>query len=490
MKVDLKKYKVFGICFVISVLFLMIFSYSSSPLYDTYGGDSSIFMLIGKGILNDKVPYLDLFDHKGPLLFFIEALGQSIIPDRLGIFILQIINLTVCLIFLNKISNLFISSKKSIISVLSFILILIMTMRNGNISEEYSLIFIIISLYLALKYYLSESIEHNYRYAFIYGICFISLFLIKMNSIIPISMIIFIILLDLIFKKQYKNILINALAFIGGVAVILIPISIYFIYHGALYEMIYGTLLFNFKYMGVGTGKLALINLIAQQMMTLLPTIIPSIAIVLLYRKDKKYRLIIFIIAFSISFYFTINTGHKYIYYHVLNAIPFSLGVMLIIKYFEVSKNTYKLIKLSLTFIITMSITLYAYIGRDIVSILKAQSKSTYNVEAKELADNIPINERNDVLGYNTSSQWFMATDILPITRFYTNQDWWNLFDNIVTTEIEELLLNNSPKWIIVPNIEDIQDDEIKEIIKNNYILIDNNNTGQLYNIKDYTDIN
>lgn len=490
MKIDFRKYKVYGVYSIIAALFLMIFSYSSSPLYDTYGGDSSIFMLIGKGILNGKVPYLDLFDHKGPLLFFIEALGQSIIPDRLGIFILQIANLTLCLIFLSKISNLFISSKKSIIPILSFILILMITMRNGNISEEYSLIFIIISLYLALKYYLSESIEHNYRYSFIYGICFMSLFLIKMNAIIPIAMIVFIILVDLILKKQYKNIFMNALAFIGGLAVVLIPISIYFIYHDALYEMIYGTLLFNFKYMGVGTGRLPLINLIAQQMMTLLPTIIPSIAIVLLCRKEKKCRLIVFIIAFSISFYFTINTGHKYIYYHVLNAIPFSLGVMLLIKYFEVNKNSYKFIKLSLIFITSMSITLYAYIGRDILNILKSQSESTYNIEAKELADNIPINERNDVLGYNTSSQWFMATDILPITRFYTNQDWWNLFDNIVTTEIEALLINNTPKWIITPNVEDIQDKDIKEIIKNDYILIYSNNTGQLYNIKDYTDIN
>ena len=282
----------------------------------------------------------------------------------------------------------------------------------------------------------------------------------------------------------------NAVAFIGGVAVILIPISIYFIYHGALYEMIYGTLLFNLKYMEVGIRKLPLIKLMAQQIMTLLPTIIPSIVIVLLYRKDRKYRLIIFIIAFSISFYFSINTGHRYIYYHMLNAIPFSLGIMLLIRYFEVNKNINKLIKLSLIFMITMSISLYIYLGRDLFQRLRYQIKTTYNVEAKELANNIPINERNDVLGYNTSSQWFMATDILPITRFYTNQDWWNLFDSIVTTEIEEVLINNRPKWIITYNVEDIQDDEIKEIIKNNYILIDSNNTGQLYNIKDYTDIN
>ena len=53
--------RLYLIYFLISVIFLSIFSYSSSPLYDSYGGDSSIFMLIGKGILNGKVPYVDLF---------------------------------------------------------------------------------------------------------------------------------------------------------------------------------------------------------------------------------------------------------------------------------------------------------------------------------------------------------------------------------------------------------------------------------------------
>lgn len=485
----MRKYRVYGIYLFMSILYLLIFSYSSSPLYDTYGGDSSIFMLIGKGILDGKVPYLDLFDHKGPLLFFIQALGQSIISDRLGIFIFQIINLTLCLIILHKISNLFISNKKSFITSVSFFIILIMTMRNCNISEEYSLIFILSSLYLSLKYYLSEAIEHNYKYSIVYGICSMSLFLIKMNVIIPIGVIVITIVINLMIKKKYKNILINGLAFILGMSIIMIPICIYFIYHGALYEMIYGTILFNLKYMGVGTGKLPLINFIAQQTVTLLPAIIPSISIILIYKNNKKYKLITVIIAFSISFYFTINTGHKYIYYHVLNAIPFSLGIILLIKYFEITKNKikdkYKLAKLILIGTVTASVLLYVYIGRDIFTILHSQSNSTYNFEAKQLADNIPAYERNSVLGYNTPSQWFMATDILPVTRFYTNQDWWNLFDEVVTDEVQELLDNNPPQWIVTPDLENIQNEYIKKFIESNYLLIESNDVGELYTINE-----
>ena len=57
-----------------ATLFLLIFSWSTSPLYQTYGGDSPFFQIIGLGITQGKVPYVDLFDHKGPVPFFMNAL--------------------------------------------------------------------------------------------------------------------------------------------------------------------------------------------------------------------------------------------------------------------------------------------------------------------------------------------------------------------------------------------------------------------------------
>ena len=38
------------------------------------GGDS-IFMYVAQGILEGEVPYLDRWDHKGPLLYLINAVG-------------------------------------------------------------------------------------------------------------------------------------------------------------------------------------------------------------------------------------------------------------------------------------------------------------------------------------------------------------------------------------------------------------------------------
>lgn len=485
-KINTRLYPVY---LILAIIFLSVFSYSTSPLYNSYGGDSSIFMLIGRGILDGKVPYVDLFDHKGPILFFIESFGQWIIRERTGIFIIQIVNLFICLFTIHKISELFIPRNKIIIVILSFLTIIGITLRNGNISEEYSLSFLLITIYLSICYFKQKSQTHKPLYAFIYGICFMSLFLIKMNNIIPIAAVVFVILVDLIIKKDYKNVIENAVGFIAGILIVLTPICIYFISKDAIYEMIYGTILFNFKYMEIENAKLPLINTLAVQFMTILPSIVLIILGVKLYYKKYNWINILFISVVSLSFYLTINMGHRYIYYHVINAIPFSLGVMLFIVYILKirikfnGKIYYKKI-IPIIGLIFIDMLLYAYIGRDVVSILSTQSKSTYNIEARELGSIIPNKDKESVLGYNTSSQWFLANDILPCTRFYTNQDWWNKFDKIVCKEINELLDNNSPKWIIVSDIDNIQNEDVKNKILSNYELIDENSTGSLYKYK------
>lgn len=72
------KHKSIIFSFLGSTIFLLIFSWSTSPLYLTYGGDSLFFQIIGLGITQGKIPYVDLFDHKGPVPFFMDALGYSL----------------------------------------------------------------------------------------------------------------------------------------------------------------------------------------------------------------------------------------------------------------------------------------------------------------------------------------------------------------------------------------------------------------------------
>ena len=78
-----QKWLIFLLLLAIAVGFTLVFSVSTSPLYPKYygatelidGGDSLQFQQIGKGWLEGKVPYRDMFDHKGPIIFLLICWG-------------------------------------------------------------------------------------------------------------------------------------------------------------------------------------------------------------------------------------------------------------------------------------------------------------------------------------------------------------------------------------------------------------------------------
>ena len=54
--------------------------------------DSTIFYIIGKGMKHGFVPYIDLIDHKGIYIFFINYLGALISEyNHIGMFIVHLL---------------------------------------------------------------------------------------------------------------------------------------------------------------------------------------------------------------------------------------------------------------------------------------------------------------------------------------------------------------------------------------------------------------
>lgn len=96
-----KRIFLFGIVSTTAVLFLMLFSYSTSPCFPwSFGWDSAFFQLVGRGMAEGKVPYRDFFDMKGPWLFLIQYLGNLV--GEYGVFLLQCIALVVELLLCIK----------------------------------------------------------------------------------------------------------------------------------------------------------------------------------------------------------------------------------------------------------------------------------------------------------------------------------------------------------------------------------------------------
>jgi hypothetical protein len=486
MLVNKKEYLLYLLFVITSTVFLYFFSYGTSPFFPTYGGDSEIFILVGKAITQGKILYKDIFDHKGPILFFINALGYKIAGIN-GIFFLQIINLTLIQILVFRISQLFIKSKLiSLIPVSSIFILFAYSIDDGNVSEEYSIPFVLLSLYLFVKYMITEKKEHPSLYAFIYGFCLGVIALIRLNNGVAIGCIVLAIVIQLITQKHYKNLYQNAIAFIGGLIVIFLITSIYFIVNNSFSDFIYATFTFNFKYShSYPKPPFFSAGEIKNHIITLLPILLLFVS-TFIYRKKLNNTFIISCLLIGLLTFVAISIGGALLHYQMLNIVPLVLAIIISILIIR-DNTTNQPVR---TLIISLCILLglfYTYKSRKIIYTYKDSYNLSelYNSRAirmnKQLVNQIiPINERNSVFGYNVRSYWFLETDILPSYKYFTNQELWVMVDKDEVYEgINEYLTKTPPKWIVLPKyhliswMKGVDDNPIlKELLENDYHMI------------------
>lgn len=240
----------------VSALFVILFSYSTSPLYPNYygwdyGGDSAQFLTVGKAWAEGLVPYRDIFDHKGPIIFFVDMLGFSLFGSKSGIAIFQIISLAFFSYAIYKISTLWRTVPLyGIFSVLLSLSFLKIVYLNGNTVEEYCLPFIGFSIYYIVSYLSNDSVntDHPARYAFLYGVTFSVGLMTRITNVTMVCLGVLVITCILIYKRNFLNLLQNAIAFIVGFLVIFLPFYLYFSLQGATTDFWFSVLLFNMEY--------------------------------------------------------------------------------------------------------------------------------------------------------------------------------------------------------------------------------------------------
>jgi len=216
------------------VAFLLLMSASTSPLYSDFcDGDSSIFMLIGKAISQGKDVYTDYFDHKGPILFYLNALGFYLTGDKTGVFIIQCIFLSLTAIFMYKTARIFTKTLGSFICVIISILAFASTISDGNLSEEYCMLFCMIPIYLSVRFMTkTPDAPHNGKYMYIYGICFALCAFTRINNGFMICGIVLISLVTDFIHDRAKIAVKNIIYFIAGLLTVTIPICIFFLVNG------------------------------------------------------------------------------------------------------------------------------------------------------------------------------------------------------------------------------------------------------------------
>ena len=306
-------------------VFVLLSASWVSPLFkDSYGYDSSWYSMMGRAITQGMVPYRDYFDLKGPVFFFIEAIGQLFRHGRVGIFIIECIAASISCIFIWKTCRLYVKPWQALIVMLLTGFVAVSPFWGGNTCEEYMLPFNYACIYLTLKYLKDERYEEYFLPSLIFGISFSVMVLSKVPTCAPMAAAAVTVLIVLIMKKQTRHLPGIIGYFMLGFLMIFIPVCVYFLLHGAFKDFIYAAFIFAYKR---GTDYYETFSwdweskLIICYCSFIASLIIPT-------RKSGEHYLRIFGIAISLVTWAFLHLGTPYDYYFLLTMPCFIYMVM------------------------------------------------------------------------------------------------------------------------------------------------------------------
>ncbi len=443
--------------------------------------DCMIFNTIGKFWEEGKVPYIDLFDHKGPLIFFINMLSWKFFHCEQGTLFFQIFSIFVMLIFLFKIAKLEVKSNwKCLFFTVITLLFLGLIYSGGNMTEEYCLPFITASLYFTLVYlkkYVDDKVtKHSIKYAFVYGISFAVCFLTRVTNAVGICVGILLILIILIKEKEGKNIFENALGFLIGFLAIFVPFAVYFAKKNAFYEMLEGTILFNLKYATnsaswlQGEVSMYTVRLYLQHFF---PSYMIFIVGLLKFKKEKN-AIGIFYILLGIFETILFMTG-RLLQHYAMICLPNLLLIVLELEKSKISKN-YKVVVYSFMIIGCLGISIKRYIKRIV------PDHSAY----ESLMVQIPETEKESFIAVDVSFRAiYERYDVCPYYKYFVLQDFQASNSEKLYQQMYDTFLNGHVKWILFGG--NLEESFMKTIVKERYdVVAQEESIGiTLYRMKD-----
>jgi len=206
--------------------------------------DSGIYLYIGSELLKGKTIYSEVWEHKPPFIFYINALGLLLgCGSPWGVWGIEI-----AFLFLTLLIS-YLAMRKSLGAVIAFLLsaaafLAVFLYMSGNFTEEYALLF----QALILFFFLRDQHDHKKPAVFfLLGILTGIVFNIKQTYIDLSAAIVILILLTMVFTKhwrEFKHLLAMALGFLLTNLLVLLLMAA----QGALKGWWQTAYLFNFAY--------------------------------------------------------------------------------------------------------------------------------------------------------------------------------------------------------------------------------------------------
>lgn len=481
VRMDLSKGILLLSSLVVASLYVLLLSNAGSPLFPYMHVDNSIWAVIGRGITEGRVPYLDLYDHKGPLLFFMYGLGFFISDGKLGLYIVEVLVATCILASSFCIARLFLNPRNSLFAMFAVLLWYWGTMQGGAGCEEFSLPFVMIPMYLILKYFMRGGDARIFPcwLSFLIGFCGGTLVMIRMNNAAILCAMAIVLLLFRFRQVSLVAMLVSLGQMTLGLMLAILPFYAYFLYHGAVDYFILGCFIHNFIYAAHGSASWA-----ASDWLHYCWRILPAPVLLLLvwreWRLDQIPRMLLFLIwSGTLLVCFLHIGGRSYYHYYQTFTPVFLLAVCMLIRYWdEVSAKRFlpvyykKAVRLISIFLLITPYIWPGYVSgvRFVASFagyIRATGVDRYRQSACELARYIPKEDRDRVWGVDIPSEIFLYMNITPCHRYFVFPTFFRKLVPQIDREIDLFLRNEPPTYIIATD-----DCSLKEFLHEYYDVV------------------
>lgn len=279
----------------------LLFCQANSPLYgyNDYS-DLAIYTVIGRALRNGQVLYRDVFDHKGPIFFF---LSQIFYYNETTAWIVDILTFSIQALYLYKQLRIFKSARDSLHCTIFIMQCHLMILWEAGQPEQVFMQLIYVQLYLLLAK------ENDIKTWAIFGTMVSYVFYTKINIVLFwVPMFVYLAYKSLKQRKLIKNIVAGLIPFIIQQGIVFG----YFIKHKALNEFIHSYFILNINYQDTSSKIVFTITQFVIQAVI--------IAVYAISNKGTKHEKQTEVLIFQISicqlvFAEIALSGHIYTYY-------------------------------------------------------------------------------------------------------------------------------------------------------------------------------
>jgi hypothetical protein len=389
---------------------------------------------MGKAMINGQVLYRDIFDHRGPLLYFLYGLAYLLSNTSLiGVFILEVLSFSIFLFFSCKILLLYLDDEYALLSIpiIAAVVLNLKSFTHGGSPEEFCLPLIAIGLYHLLAYFKEVYPEPMpYKWLIINGFLAGCVLWVKFSLLGFWFGWMLSILIILLKNKEFLTGIKSSLVFLSGMLLATLPWLIYFGINRSIPEWINSYFVINLINYSKSISLLSSVTSTIEGVLYSL--IINPVAFGILFfgmivfmifdkfMADIQNKLGLFLpfIFLALSVF---GGGRLYIYYFLIFSPFIILGFVVVLTYlyekfsfFKFSRNIHYL--LLLVFLTTIVYTIFFHHNIDM---LKIQQEELVQYKFESI-----INQTNHptLLNYGVwDFGFYTTTGIVPNIRFFYN---------------------------------------------------------------------